>query len=354
MTEITFGKNIYAVDMGWFDKCANLKRINMPPELQSVDSYVEYSGLESLEKVTLSESNKYFSIYDDTLYSKDYKTLYVMPFGKSSLELAPQVESIVYLDMINDRYKNVLTKNSFSEINISSQNQYFVTVDGVLYDKDITKIMLLPGKMTSYKMPATVNDITGILNGFFGETEDNIANNSLSDISVEKENLLYVSKDGVLFSKDMNKLYVYPQEKKGNYTLPDETTLMDMFAFTEARGLTGLTISENCDRIYMDISGCATLKKITVKDGVDTFRIKAAETLNISSLKLGKDVSDICLQGNLNKAHNTVISSATKGKDAVEVLTGIQAAAGESDEEIEFLTFKDMSRYVEFMGYRFK
>lgn len=115
---------------------------------------MEYSGLESLEKVTLSESNKYFSIYDDTLYSKDYKTLYVMPFGKSSLELAPQVESIVYLDMINDRYKNVLTKNSFSEINISSQNQYFVTVDGVLYDKDITKIMLLPGKMTSYKMPA--------------------------------------------------------------------------------------------------------------------------------------------------------------------------------------------------------
>ena len=112
LTEITFGKNIYAVDMGWFDKCANLKRINMPPELQSVDSYVEYSGLESLEKVTLSESNKYFSIYDDTLYSKDYKTLYVMPFGKSSLELAPQVESIVYLDMINDRYKNVLTKNS--------------------------------------------------------------------------------------------------------------------------------------------------------------------------------------------------------------------------------------------------
>lgn len=159
----------------------------MPPELQSVDSYVKYSGLESLEKVTLSESNKYFSIYDDTLYSKDYKTLYVMPFGKSSLELAPQVESIVYLDMINDRYKNVLTKNSFSEINISSQNQYFVTVDGVLYDKDITKIMLLPGKMTSYKMPATVNDITGILNGFFGETEDNIANNSLSDISVEKK-----------------------------------------------------------------------------------------------------------------------------------------------------------------------
>lgn len=354
LTEITFGKNIYAVDMGWFDKCANLKRINMPPELQSVDSYVEYSGLESLEKVTLSESNKYFSIYDDTLYSKDYKTLYVMPFGKSSLELAPQVESIVYLDMINDRYKNVLTKNSFSEINISSQNQYFVTVDGVLYDKDITKIMLLPGKITSYKMPATVNDITGILNGFFGETEDNIANNSLSDISVEKENLLYVSKDGVLFSKDMNKLYVYPQEKKGNYTLPDETTLMDMFAFTEARGLTGLTISENCDRIYMDISGCAALKKITVKDGVDTFRIKAAETLNISSLKLGKDVSYICLQGNLNKAHNTVISSAAKGKDAVEVLTGIQAAAGEGDEEIEFLTFKDMSRYVEFMGYRFK
>lgn len=26
----------------------------------------------------------------------------------------------------------------------------------------------------------------------------------------------------------------------------------------------------------MDISGCAALKKITVKDGVDTFRIKAA------------------------------------------------------------------------------
>lgn len=49
-----------------------------------------------------------------------------------------------------------------------------------------------------------------------------------------------MSKDGVLFSKDMNKLYVYPQEKKGNYTLPDETTLMDMFAFTEARGLTDL------------------------------------------------------------------------------------------------------------------
>ena len=59
LEQLNMGKNIYAVDMWWFDKCANLKRITMPPELQSVDSYVEYSGLESLEKVTLSESNKY-------------------------------------------------------------------------------------------------------------------------------------------------------------------------------------------------------------------------------------------------------------------------------------------------------
>lgn len=354
LTEITFGENISTIDMGSLNKCSNLKKINLPDGLQNIVSSVNYNGLFSLNQIKLSKANKYFSIYDGALYSDDYKTLYVIPFGKKRLELAPQVEKITYWENIKNKYDNILTSNSLANINISSENKYFTTVDGVLYNKEITDIVIMPGKMTCYKMPATVKNIIGLVNGFWGENANNIIKNNLSEIIVDKNNSLYTSKNGVLFSKDLKKMYVYPQEKKGGYIIPAKTVSTDYFAFTGTRGLTKLTIQKKCKRAYMNMSGCTGLKMIVVEDGVKSFRIETAQTLGIEQLKLGKDVSDICLQGNLSKNHTTIISSSAKKNKSVKIYTGIQAICGDGDEELNFLTFKNMNQYVKFMGYRFK
>jgi len=64
---------------------------------------------------------------------------------------------------------------------------------------------------------------------------------SLASINVAADNPKYSSEDGVLFNKNKTALIVYPQNKKGAYTIPESVTKLGEIAFKRCDGLTSLT-----------------------------------------------------------------------------------------------------------------
>ncbi len=77
-------------------------------------------------------------------------------------------------------------------------------------------------KLTEIEIPASVKSIgTG---AFLGTL-------SLKNINVQKGNTNYASINGVLFNSTKSTLIAYPSALKSSYTIPDETSIIDAYAF---------------------------------------------------------------------------------------------------------------------------
>ena len=95
---------------------------------------------------------------------------------------------------------------------------------------------------------------------------------ALERINVQDGNTSFVSKNGVLYSKDMKTLVAYPCALPGeSYTVPSTVTSIYERAFANNKYLVTINIAGQvktiCDRTFMD---CEKLKYITLPDSITT------------------------------------------------------------------------------------
>ena len=97
---------------------------------------------------------------------------------------------------------------------------------------------------------------------------------NLTAFSVNADNPVFSSKEGVLFNKKMSTLIEFPRGKAGNYVIPDCVSRVFDHAFLLCPYLTGITISSNIVSLgRSDIAskgtptfkGCTSLTGITVQ-----------------------------------------------------------------------------------------
>ena len=143
---------------------------------------------------------------------------------------------------------------------VSASNTAFISVDGILFSKDIKELIYYPSKRAanSYTVPSTVTKIDnyaffkcelGSINVPVSVTEIvsppyAFYSESLKNIVVEDENSVYSSIDGVLFDKQKSTLICYPKGKEGAYTIPNGVTTIEQEAFNTADNLTEITFPE--------------------------------------------------------------------------------------------------------------
>lgn len=89
-------------------------------------------------------------------------------------------------------------------------------------------------------IPDSVNRIG--VNAFFGNSE-------LTALEVGASNANYASRDGVLFSKDMERLLWCPDGKTGEYVVPEGVKSLACRAFGDCIGLTAGTMPESVEKI---------------------------------------------------------------------------------------------------------
>ncbi len=158
-----------------------------------------------------------------------------------------------FLVSVNDCMDECNCRFQVSAINVAAGNKQYSSANGVLYNKDKTKLIKYPCSKAdkSFVVPDSVITLgSRALHSYYlqdltiGASVEKISYNyyasgsffsdlyELASISVSKSNKNYVSSDGILFNADKTELICYPCEKAGvSYVIPDGIVTLDTGAF---------------------------------------------------------------------------------------------------------------------------
>ena len=172
--------------------------------------------------------------------------------------------------------------NSLKDVNVDESNEHFTSIDGVLYNKAVTEIIVLPAGFTgSYVMPETVESINFDVFGSLQLSaitinskieEINIwglkYSKTIKDVNVSPENPAYSSEDGILFNKDKTTLLYCPFGKTGDYTVPESVTIIAQDAFY-CSSLTSISVGANVKKILDSAFSFSAISSITLEEGIE-------------------------------------------------------------------------------------
>ena len=154
--------------------------------------------------------------------------------------------------------------SSLTAITVDTNNPIYSSLDGVLFNHSQTILITYPeGKAGDYTIPNSATNIEELaFEGCFGLTNLTIGNNvtsigfeafiscsRLRAITVDTNNPVYSSQDGVLFDKSQATLIEYPNAKGATYAIPNSVTSIADNAFDECINLASVTIGTDVTNI---------------------------------------------------------------------------------------------------------
>ncbi len=244
-----------------------------------------------------------------------------------------------------------LCQNKFTEVKIPETNKNFVSYKGVLYDKDMSEIIIFPSIMTEYELPASVESISRIMNDFSNYPEAGIIYKytqmagNVTSFTVEKGNKLFSAQDGVLYNKEKTLLYIYPAQKEDKkFTIPKSVKSIPAEAFVDAHNLEEINFSNNIKRVYTVFEGCTSLKKVIFNEGTETVCVYGS-TCKDTPL----DIEEIYLPGTLS-----VIDTNNYGISKNVIFYGYKNTGDEQFATCSNMPINSAAEFIKQCGYKFK
>jgi len=256
LTDISLPGKITEIAEDTFSYCGNLRTINIPNGVKKIGRSA-FHGCRRLGNIELPTTM-------EIIESGAFRAC----LGFTSVRIPRNVKSIG-----NNRYKYepgyvapvhgnfvFYECNNLREVSVDQRNVQFYSVDGVLFDKQNKVLVYFPyaKEKGSFSIP---DGVTEIASGAF-YFHHNITNivipssvvsineytffgcSELVSITVNENNRVYSSKDGVLFNKEKTELIRFPAGKTGAYTVGDNVVKLAMGAFY-ASSLSNLSWSDN-------------------------------------------------------------------------------------------------------------
>lgn len=150
-------------------------------------------------------------------------------------------------------------------VEVSANNPYLCSVDGVVYDKDCTMMLLYPpAKKSLHIVPDTATDINAVfqLPGVHGITDFQLQFGA----GVEG----YKMVDGIIYDEDMREVLMATAEATGKYVMPETVRWINDGAFAGSN-LTSVTVSPNVTYItYCSFANSLSLEEIVIPESVRT------------------------------------------------------------------------------------
>lgn len=286
LTDLTIPEGVTIIDTSTFYGCSALTNIIIPCSVSSIGTQA-FVGCASLKDISIPEAVS--SIPTSALS------------GCSSLTTITLSSNITHI-----AYASLNGCSNLKTILVELGNKYFTSLDGVLFNKDITTLISCPGsRKGSYTIPESVTTIesfafggcTGLTNVLIPSSvksiggrafeycsglsqlvvPDGVTNiaymafkgcsnlasieiparvvnidpnsfidcTNLSAINVDTLNTVYASMDGVMFDNTFTTLVQFPTGKHGSYIIPSGVTNVGATAFYTCNGLTNITIPES-------------------------------------------------------------------------------------------------------------
>ena len=272
-----------------FSNCIGLKEIAIPNSVTSIGDSA-FSGCTSLSKVKLS--NNLTKINGNTFSGCESLKEIVIPdgvtaIGSSAFSGCTSLKEIVIPDGVTAIGSSAFSDcTSLAEITVSSDNKNYSSIDGVLFNKDGSELIVYPegnGRIT-YTVPNGVAQISG--SAFSGCT-------SLAEIVIPDS----VTEIGGSAFKDCTLL--------SKVNLPKNLTTIEAYTFSGCSSLESIVIPEGVTAIgtwleyentyySSSFSGCTSLKEIIIPDSVTAIGSRAfSSCTSLSKVKLSNNLAMI-------------------------------------------------------------
>ena len=255
LSDVRLPESLTTIDHCAFRDCVSLTRITIPDGVNVLETNA-FKGCSALESFRLTDGNDSFCSVDGVLYDKEQRVLIKYPEGKKNDTLTISADITCLEDIeLNCQY--------LTEINVESGNQWYSSLDGVLFDADQTALIRVPcRKQGVYEIPQSVDsiDLFGFQNcaelsaliipanvSFDMSKAYNVSQMftgcvSLEEIRVAEDNEDYSSQDGMLLNKAQTELLCCPPGKTGACTIPASVRSLEYGAFFNCANLTSVTI----------------------------------------------------------------------------------------------------------------
>lgn len=306
ITSITMPDSIQSIDYRAFESCHKLKSIKLSESLESIGNYC-FSDCQALKTITLPNkvkvighhlfsddtSLKEINVEEDSVLLKsengilytNSNVLVAYPAGKKDKEF------ILTQDVEDITEEAFFSCSNLENIHVEEKNEQFSSINGILYNKDISKLLLLPSKnkATSYEMPASVTEMsawafTNCRNLKKIELSDNLTTISFAAFArcVNLESINIPSR-----IKDIGDNAFSECIRLRTINIPQNIKRIGKYSFAMCRSLVYVDIPENVEEIEDGAFYSCTnlrfinlprnLKKIGSKAFKETFRITEEE-----------------------------------------------------------------------------
>ena len=196
--------SVTAIGREAFWDCYSLSSVSIPSTVTTIGERV-FDGCDSLKEITVDEANADYASVDGVLYDKEISTLLCCPGAKTSVSIPNSVttigdyafygcsllesiemNSVITIGDFAITYCNSLTSinipstvttigevafggcDSLKEITVNEENTNYSSVDGVLYDKEVSTLLCCPGAKSVVKLP---NSVMTVAYGAFSESQ---------------------------------------------------------------------------------------------------------------------------------------------------------------------------------------
>ena len=218
LTSISFPASIRTIGRSAFYACSGLSEISIPAGVGSIGDFA-FLGCSGLTGIEVAPLNAAYSSNEGVLFNNTKTSLITCPAKKSGDYIIPS--GVITLE-----------QSAFATCNL----------------------------LSSISIPASVESIGRL--AFSGCT-------GLTHVEVAPLNQAFSSSDGILFSKTLSDLLLYPAKKSGNYRVPDSVASIGQAAFFDCSGLTAITIPSGVAFIGDNAFGaCTNLTSIALPSSV--------------------------------------------------------------------------------------
>lgn len=273
-----------------FNGCDSLTGIHIPATVTEIgDTVFEFCLF--LQKIDVADENPNYASEDGILYTADKKELIRVPSAKGNTDftvlsgvvkigrcafLNCAMEKITISDSVEEIGKEALMGGSLKEIYVVEENKKYASLDGVLYNKNMTEIILFPSKKetTEFSVPLGVERIGDSV--FHGCA--NLVSISLPDS---------VSAIGTAAFNGCTGLK--------EISIPSKVKIIGDSAFMSCSSLKSISLSEGLEMIEGSaFYRCASLTSILLPESVTSIGGWAfRDCSNLKEVKMGDKVTKI-------------------------------------------------------------
>ncbi len=281
LTSLSISNGVTTIGEGAFEMCSSLTNVTIPSSVTNIWGSA-FSGCSSLTEIQVDSNNPCYTSDYGVLLSKDQSSIVCYPGGKAGEYTVPSnvrfiggsafsqcnrlTEITIHAGVAGIGLEAFCECSNLIAIHVDSNNPYYSSEDGVLFNKDQSSLISCPsGKAGTYKIPDGVINIEswafGGCNKLTSVTiPDSVTSigrfsffgcNSLTNVDIVK----YVARIELSAFERASDLI--------SVTIPDGVTTIEANSFLECNGLTSVAIPDSVTDI--DISafwGCDSLADV--------------------------------------------------------------------------------------------